>query len=100
MKRKPKPRPMTLPDRYVPGFLAKLDGRTEIAQRLRANYVAIAEDLGGEPQLSHVKASLVERFVFLEAVLNKIENDLATDPLGTANQLGRWIQGLNSLNGL
>jgi hypothetical protein len=95
-----KPKQKTLPDKYERGFLAKLDGRSEIAQRLRDNYEAISDDLGGVAELSHVKAALVERFVFLEAVLSKIEADMANHPTETQELLGRWIQAVNSLTGL
>jgi hypothetical protein len=95
-----KPKQKTLPGKYERGFLAKLDGRSEIAQRLRDNYEAISDDLGGVTELSHVKAALVERFVFLEAVLSKIEADMANHPAETQELLGRWIQAVNSLTGL
>jgi len=89
-----------LPKKYEPGFLGQLDRRTELFYRLNGSYQAIATDLGGESELSHVKGALVERFVFLEAVLTKLENDMATNPECSGELLGKWIQAINSLTGL
>ena len=52
-----------LPARYEKGFLSRLDGRTEIARELRAAFDEIVADQGGIEGLSHVRRSLVERFV-------------------------------------
>jgi len=93
-----------LPERYSKGFLDKLDGRVEIARQLKAGYLEVTNDLGGADTLSHMKRSLCERFVFLEAVLRGIELRMAEQ--GKENKaeagqlLSRWIQGLNSLTGL
>ena len=70
-------RPQALPAKYEPGFLAKLDQRTELARLLRERFQGIAHDLGGPDDLSGIKASLLERFVFLEATLSRLECDLA-----------------------
>ena len=51
-------------------------------------------------ELSHVKSSLVERFVFLEATLNRIENEMASKPNDVGDAVGRWIQAVNALTGL
>jgi hypothetical protein len=83
---------------------------SEIARELRSAYSAIVADLGGEAELSHVKRSLVERFVFLEAVLQGIEHQFAlavqsknTDK-GAAKLepelIGRSVQAVNSMQGL
>jgi hypothetical protein len=102
----------SLPEKFEPGFLAKLDGRTEISRLLHSNYLAIVADLGGESELSHIKLALVERFVFLEAVLCGIESQLAVARAAKAKNdveaarkvevelIGRWIQAVNSLTGL
>jgi len=89
----------SLPPRYEPGFLEKLDRRTEIFKVLRRSFTQIASDLGGEEELSHIQHALVERFVFLEATLTKIEHDMATNPDGS-EQFSRWVQAVNSLTGL
>jgi hypothetical protein len=107
-----KPKSSTLPTEFQPGFLSKLDGRTEISRLLNGNYQAIVADLGGEAEQSHIKLALVERFTFLEAVLCGIESQiaLARTVKGKAGQaaavkleselIGKWIQAVNSLTGL
>ncbi len=89
-----------LPKTYEPGFLATIDRRTELFARLRDNYTNIATDLGGEAELSNIQHSLVERFVFLDVMLNHIEAEIAKEPARSGELLGRWIQGVNSLSGL
>jgi hypothetical protein len=89
-----------LPHSYKPGYLAQLDRRTELFQRLNGNFLSVVEDLGGASEIGHVKQALVERFVFLEAVLHKIEADLANNPDATQDLIGKWIQAVNSLTGL
>ncbi len=74
-----------------------MDSRTQLAKSLQASYKAIAEDVGGGETVSHVKSALIERFVWLEAILRDIEQDLAK---GEADKLGRWVQAVNSLSGL
>jgi|SRR6516225_1941852 hypothetical protein len=91
-----------LPSTYTPGFVQTLDQRTEIARLLRERYAGIACDLGGLAQLSGIKASLLERFCFLEATLAKLEADMAKAPdAKTASEvMGRWIQACNALLGI
>ncbi len=91
----------TPPKRYEPGFLAKLDGRLEIAKVLRSRYDAVISDLGGD-DISHVKLALVERFLWLEYVLQGIEQFLADAQSSkeSAELIGRWVQATNSLVGL
>src|SRR4029450_6286737 len=68
----------TLPAKFNPNFVDTLDGRSLLARALRQRFQAIAGDLGGECELSALKSSLLERLVWLEAMLSKIESDLAT----------------------
>jgi hypothetical protein len=98
-----------VPAKFEPGWLAKMDGRTELAKQLRQSYDAVVDDLGGPTEIGHVKHSLVERFVFLEAVLLGIEGQLAAARTATdekearkteAELIGRWVQAVNSLQGL
>ena len=93
-------KPQTLPAKFRAGFLAELDGRTDLAKALRANYQQIVDDIGGAADLSHVKAALVERFVWLEAILQTIEHEMVSGKIDKAEALGRWIQAVNSLSGL
>ena len=93
-------KPAGLPAKYKPGFLADLDGRGGLSKALRANYAEIVADIGGTTEVGHVKAALIERFCWLEAILQTLEHDLATGAIDKAEALGRWIQAVNSLTGL
>jgi hypothetical protein len=91
-----------LPTKFRPGFVGSLDGRSLIARALRKRFEQIATDLGGQSDLSALKSSLLERLVWLEAMLCKIESDLGatTDAKATAEILSRWIQAINSFTGI
>jgi hypothetical protein len=91
-----------MPATYHPGFLKALDQRTVFARGLRQRYDSLAEDLGGAANLSGIKASLLERFVYLEVMLARLEAEIGlTKDANTAEKTtSRWIQGLNALSGL
>jgi len=93
-------KPSTLPAKFRSGFLAEMDKRTELARALRDNYAAIVDDIGGPSEVGHVKASLIERFCWLEAVLQTLEHEMATGQIEKSEALGKWIQAVNSLSGL
>lgn len=93
-------KPLSLPAQFRAGFLAELDKRTELSRFLRASYSNVVADIGGPEDLSHVKAALVERFVWLEAILQTLEHEMANGALDKAEALGKWIQAVNSLSGL
>jgi hypothetical protein len=89
-----------VPAKFKAGFLATLDERTALAKSLRANYERIVADVGGRDEVGHVKNALVERFVWLEAILSTIESEMAAGKIDKGEALGRWIQAVNSLAGL
>ena len=93
-------KPQTLPAKFTPGFTAELDNRTLLSRALRQRFEAIAADLGGD--LSNLKASLLERCVWLEALMCRIEGELATadDPQELPATLARWIQLCNAFQGI
>lgn len=93
-------KPMTLPVKFRPGFMSELDRRTELARTLRANYNEIVDDIGGPSEVGHVKAALIERFCWLEAVVQTLEQEMATGQVEKTEAIGKWIQAVNSLNGL
>jgi len=62
--------------RFEPGFVAKLDGRTEVARMLRANYELIVADLGGEDELSYFQRSLIERALWMSAFAGMTVRDV------------------------
>jgi hypothetical protein len=96
------PKQRKLPEKFKPGFMSTLDHRSPIAKALRERFACIATDLGGINELSHIKASLLERFVFLEATISRLEAELATtnDAASASLILSRLIQASNSHLGL
>jgi len=90
---------VTLPKKYTPGFMEQLDRRSIVYRELKTAYMEILQDCGGRENLSHTKRSLAERFIFLEALLQTWEQKIAS---GKADEetLGRWVQAVNSLQGL
>jgi len=100
-KRRRKLKP-ALPKLFQPGFIDELDCRTLMARALRQRFESIAADLGGIDALSTIKASLIERFVFLEAVLLRMEAALANtdDAKASAEVVARWVQSVNAYQGL
>jgi hypothetical protein len=93
-------KPQALPQKFKPGCLTKLDGRTEIARALLANRDAIIADIGGVADIGHIKAGLIERYCWLEAILQSLEFEMANDKEKMLEGLSRWIQAVNSLSGL
>lgn len=93
-------KPQELPAKFKTGFLTALDGRTDLSKTLRANYDAIVSDIGGDSEIGHVKGALIERFVWLEGILQTIEHEMVTGQASKTEAIGRWIQAVNSLSGL
>ena len=85
------------PETYARGWLDQLDGRTGIAQAMRARWDAFTSDLGGAHMLSYMQLSLVERALWLEYWLAQQESQLAA---GEAFEVGKWVQAANSLQGI
>ena len=86
------------PAKFRPGFLERLDQRTETAKGLRARFEAIVADLGGPSELSAVKASLLERFLFAELWLARLEVEIvkAPDAASACEVAARWSYTLNA----
>ncbi|MEZ6119026.1 MAG: hypothetical protein R3C28_20995 [Pirellulaceae bacterium] len=89
-----------VPSKFKAGFLKEMDGRCDLAKTLRQNYEAIIADVGGIHEVSHVKNALVERFVWLESILQTLEHEMATGQIDRAEALGRWIAAVNSMSAL
>jgi hypothetical protein len=85
----------TLPDRFTPRFLDRLDGRTQAARILRQRLAELQSDLGGD--LSYQQASLTKRCIWLESW---IETQEAKAAEGEDVSIGQQVQALNSLLGL
>lgn len=90
----------SLPHKYVPGVMLKLDGRSTIYRRFRATYDNIIEDLGGEDALSQVQLTLVERYAFLNSLLSEIEAEIAKAPGSDKDLENRHTNTNNALLGL
>ena len=86
-----------IPNNFKNGFLNELDGRTNIAQVLRARFNELTEDLGGVENLSYQQRSLVERSLWLEYHLSEQEKILAS---GGDFDSGKWTQAVNALQGI
>lgn len=97
---KHKPKTSNLPAKYERGFLARMDARTELAQRLQSTFVNLIDDCGGPAGMTAGKMMLVERLCFLQEFLRQIEQDIASDPVGKPELLGRWTQGVNAMQGI
>ncbi|MCC6127288.1 MAG: hypothetical protein IT426_20185 [Pirellulales bacterium] len=89
----------TLPDRYYPGFMKNMDGRTIIATELNEAFTEAIDDYGGYEELSHVQRALIERFCFLEFQIRQWEVEIVTEPK-KKHMLSRWVQAVNSLQGI
>ncbi len=46
------------------------------------------------------KLLLLERLTFMQEFLSQLEQEIASDPVGKIELLGRWTQGVNSMSGL
>ena len=88
-----------IPDKFAAGYIDRLDGRTAIAQDMRARWQQITADLGGEATLSYSQRSLVERALWLEHWLAVQEQALAAGQYETFDA-GRWTQACNALQGI
>ena len=89
-----------LPEKYEPGFLREMDRRTELHKRLSERYETIVMDAGGMESIAVVKLSLIERFVFLEAMLQTWEARIVESPKAEEALASRWTQAINTLQGL
>lgn len=85
------------PDKFAPGWLSDLDGRTGIAQTMRGRYAEMTSDLGGADSLSLAQRLLVERALWLTYWLETQEAALAQ---GQEFDVGKWIQAANGLQGI
>ena len=88
-----------LPAKFVGGFLANMDGRTDLAKRLNLTYDAVLEDAGG-PSMPIARIILCERFCFLEELLRQIEVTLVKDPPAAIEMIGKYSMALNCMTNL
>ena len=86
-----------LPPRYSSDWLARIDGRTKLAQAARMRLDDLHANLGGRDALSYQERSLCKRIVWLEAQIEQREAALAR---GEEIDEGRHTQSVNALVGL
>ena len=90
----------TLPPKYATGFLQNVDTRTSLFRRLESSFNEICDDCGGWETMPIVRRSLAERFVYLMEFCREIELEIIKDPAQKATLLGKWIQAVNTMQGL
>ncbi|MCC5795262.1 MAG: hypothetical protein JJT85_11085 [Chromatiales bacterium] len=83
--------------RFQSGWLDRLDSRYAVVQELRQRFEVIAADLGGLDGLSYYQRSLIERSLWLEAVMARAEEQFAK---GGEFDSTVWIQAVNSYQGI
>jgi hypothetical protein len=87
----------SIPERYSPDFMERLDKRTVLGRSVLDRYGAVMSDLGGEEALSSVKRSLVRRFTWFEVMLEGMECRAAA---GEDIDIGSWTQLTNTWLGI
>ena len=86
-----------IPEKYAPDFMERLDRRTVLGKAVSQRFQTVATDCGGLDSLSHVKVGIVKRFIWMEAVIEGFELQLAA---GERIDLGSYTQVVNSWIGL
>ena len=87
----------SIPAKYRPDFIERVDKRTVLGRAVHDRYHAVIADLGGEEALSTIKRSHVRRLVTLESMIEGIEcRALAGEDVDA----GSWTQLLNSWLGV
>lgn len=87
----------SIPEKYSPDFLERLDKRTVLGRAVLDRYESVVSDLGGDDALSTVKHSLVRRFVWFEVMIEGVECRAAA---GEGVDVGTWTQLVNSWLGV
>jgi len=87
----------TIPAEFEARFLEHLDGRSRVARIIRERLGAVADDQGGEDQMSYAKRSLLRRAIWLELVVERRETEAAE---GLEIDMAAQTQMLNTLMGL
>ena len=87
----------SIPDRYTPDFMERLDKRTVLGRAVVDRYDAIVADLGGDEALTNIKRSLVRRFTWFEVMIEGMECRAAA---GEGVDIGAWTQLTNSWLGI
>ncbi len=86
-----------IPAKYSSDFMERLDRRTVLGKAVSQRFETIATDCGGLDTLSHVKVGLIKRLIWMEAVIEGFELQLAA---GDQINLGSYTQLTNSWLGI
>jgi len=87
----------SIPERYSPDFMDRLDKRTVLGRAVLERYQSVMSDLGGEEALTSIKRSLVRRFTWFEVMIEGMECRAAA---GEGVDIGSWTQLTNSWLGI
>jgi hypothetical protein len=87
----------SIPAKYSPDFMARLDKRTVLGRAVVDRHDAIVADLGGADGLATIKQSLARRFVWFEVMIEGMECRAAA---GEGVDIGAWTQLTNSWLGI
>jgi|HubBroStandDraft_1064217.scaffolds.fasta_scaffold56549_2 hypothetical protein len=87
----------SIPERYAPDFMERLDKRTVLGRAVVDRFESIVADLGGEDALSTIRRSLVRRFTWFEVMIEGMECRAAA---GEEIDIGSWTQLTNSWLGI
>jgi hypothetical protein len=84
-----------LPAAFSRGFLASLDGRTEICKALNSRRLKVIQDLGGDENIGRIKMTLIEKYIFAKAHLQSLEYEIVEG--AEAAKFDEWTKRLNSV---
>lgn len=103
-------KPVGLPKKFQPGFLAVMDKRGVLYPPMEAMYEAIVQDLGGKRDVSEIKGVLIEKFVWQSTLLQVDEARISIilqkkepteeDFCELHKIRGSYTQAMNALSGL
>ncbi|POP52983.1 hypothetical protein [Zhongshania marina] len=85
------------PHKLSGNWIKDLDGRTELAQTMRANYLEMTNHLGGDGVLSYSQRALVEQALWLQYWLRQENAKMAN---GGEYDVGKVTAASNSLQGI
>jgi hypothetical protein len=87
----------SIPKKYEPDFMSRLDKRTVLGKAVVDRYQRVTVDLGGEENLTAIKRSLVRRLTWFEIMIEGMECRAAA---GEGVDIGSWTQLVNSWLGI
>jgi hypothetical protein len=87
----------SIPERYTPDFMDRLDRRTVLGRAVFDRHEAVTTDLGGAEALSTVTRSLVRQFIWFDVFIEGMACRAAS---GEEVDIGAWTQLTNTWLGL